>query len=211
MTLRTHRTIVTGLAVALGSVWLTFVVHRSPRFAGSLVGGILGIAAAALMLVPVVYAIVRHLPRLRTWVTRRVSLATLLRVHVASGLLGPILAVVHTGHRFEHPVGIALTAVMLVVAASGFVGYELLRRTEERHAELSALRAALRARLAEHAEAEVAAIAILIAEIELLAEARDRARRWLRHWRSVHLVLTAALLSLLALHVWAALYFGVRW
>jgi ferredoxin-NADP reductase len=212
MTARGHRAVTAGLVAVLGSVCLGFVVHRSPRFAGSLLGSALGATGAALTLVPLAYAIVRRVPGLRRRVTRHVALATLLRVHVACGLVGPILAVLHTWHRFEHPVGIALTAAVLVVAGSGFVGHELLRRTDQRRAELLALRAALHARLGSGVRAdEAAAIVDAMADLELSSEAYEKVRRWMRHWRCAHVVLTTALFSLLALHIWAALYVGVRW
>ena len=51
---------------------------------------------------------------------------TLLAVHVYAGILGPLLAIIHTGHKFDSPLGIALTAVMLLVVVSGFAVRYLL-------------------------------------------------------------------------------------
>lgn len=123
-----ERAIVTGLVLLLLILVLGFYVHRDPRFPGSLTGGVLGISAAALMLVPLAYLVVKRVPFLKKWVTRGVSMRTLLAIHIYAGVLAPILAVLHSGHRFESPLGIALTAVMLIVAISGFVGRYLMAR-----------------------------------------------------------------------------------
>ena len=41
--------------------------------------------------------------------------------HVYAGIFGPLFAIIHTGHKFESWLGIALTAVMLLVVVSGYV------------------------------------------------------------------------------------------
>jgi hypothetical protein len=118
-----ERTVVTGLILLQLVLWLGFVVHRSPRFPGSLAGGLFAIAGALLMvLFPMAYAAVKRLPGVKQVVTRRVPLRRLLTWHVYTGILGSILALLHTGHRFESPLGIALTAMMLLTVLSGYVG-----------------------------------------------------------------------------------------
>lgn len=121
-----ERIVVTGVLTVLLLVWLGFLVHRSPRFAGSGAGAVFGIAAAALMLVPLAYPIVKRIPFFHTRITKRVSMQTLLTLHVYTGILGPVLAVIHTGHKFDSLLGIALTAVMLLVVVSGFAVRYLL-------------------------------------------------------------------------------------
>lgn len=123
--------VVGGFVVLLLLLWLGFLVHRAPRFAGSLAGGVLGISAAVLMLVPLAYLIVKRIPPLKRAVTKRVSLRTLLAWHIYAGVLGPILGILHTGHKFDSPLGIALTAMMLIVVVSGFVGMYLMSRFSE--------------------------------------------------------------------------------
>jgi len=120
--------VVGGLVTLLLLVWLGFLVHASPRFAGSPGGGVLGVSGALLMLVPLAYLVVKRVRPLKKAVTRRVSMRTLLAWHVYAGVLGPILAVLHTGHKFVSPLGIALTALTLVVVLSGFVGRYLMSR-----------------------------------------------------------------------------------
>ena len=121
-----ERVVVTGVLGVLLLGWLGFLVHRSPRFPGSGVGAVFGIAGAVLMLVPLAYPIVKRISFLNSRITRHVSMQSLLAVHVYAGILGPVLAMIHTGHKFDSPLGITLTAVMLLVVVSGFAVRYLL-------------------------------------------------------------------------------------
>jgi hypothetical protein len=121
-----ERPIVTGLVLLLVVLTLGFYIHRDPRFPGSLTGGVLGISAAALMLVPLVYLLIKRIPPLKRAVTPAVSMRTLLAIHIYAGVLAPILGILHSGHKFQSSLGIALTAMMLIVALSGFVGRYLM-------------------------------------------------------------------------------------
>jgi hypothetical protein len=47
-------------------------------------------------------------------------------LHVYAGILGPLLGIIHTGHKYDSWLGITLTAVMLLVVVSGFIGRYLL-------------------------------------------------------------------------------------
>jgi len=139
-----ERVVVGGLVVLMLLLWLGFLVHRSPRFPGSLEGSLLGITAALLMGVPLAYVAVKRIRPLRRRVTARVSLRTFLAWHIYAGILAPILALLHTGHRFESPLGIALMGSTLIVALSGFTGRYLLRMIGEEAKDRSTLRDALR-------------------------------------------------------------------
>lgn len=121
-----ERPIVTGLVLLLVVLTLGFYIHRDPRFPGSLTGGVLGISAAALMLVPLIYLIIKRIPPLKRAVTPAVSMRTLLAIHIYAGVLAPILGILHSGHKFQSPLGIALTTMMVIVALSGFVGRYLM-------------------------------------------------------------------------------------
>ncbi len=123
-----ERVLATGLTILMLIVWLGFLVHRSPRFAGSLWGGVLGVSGGLLMLVPLAYMIVKRIKRLKKRVTKYVSMRTLLAWHVYAGIIGPILVLLHTGHKFESPVGIVLTMMTLVVVVSGFVGLYVMKQ-----------------------------------------------------------------------------------
>ena len=118
--------IVTGGVCVLLLAWLGFLLHRSPRFPGSGVGAVFGIAGAVLMLVPLAYPIAKRIPFLYARITRHASMQSLLALHVYAGIFGPLLALIHAGHKFDSLLGVTLTAVMLLVVVSGFAVRYLL-------------------------------------------------------------------------------------
>jgi hypothetical protein len=162
-----ERTIVTCLFVLLLVLAAGFVVHRNERFPGSLTGGILGISAAALMFVPLLYLAIKRIPLLRRWITPRAPLRTLLAIHIYAGVLAPILAILHSGHKFTSPVGIALTLMMLIVVVSGVVGRYLMGRVSEGIREKQGTLTALRKQYDA-----------LASELTLYPDAVSRVRRW---------------------------------
>ncbi len=118
--------IVSGVICLLLLAWLGFLVHRAPRFAGSGMGAVFGITGAALMLVPLAYTFAKRVPFFKARLTPHMSLQAMLNLHVVTGILGPLFAIIHTGHKYDSWLGIALTAVMLLVVMSGYVvGYLL--------------------------------------------------------------------------------------
>jgi hypothetical protein len=121
-----ERVVVTGVLSVLLLGWLGFLVHRSPRFPGSGVGAVFGIAGAVFMLVPLAYPIAKRIPSLNARITPHVSMQSLLALHVYAGIFGPLLAIIHTGHKFDSWLGITLTAVVLLVVVSGFAVRYLL-------------------------------------------------------------------------------------
>jgi hypothetical protein len=244
-----ERIVVSGLVVLMLVLWLGFLVHRSPRFAGSAWGGVLGAAGAALMLVPLAYIVVKRVRPLKRAVTRRVSMRTLLTWHIYAGIVGPILGLLHTGHKFNSPLGITLTAMMIVVVLSGFVGRYLLGQTSqtirEKHEMLTQLEVAYRGtagELASHPEqvavlqpvagfwrrlvagllvprraatrsASLRALRLSasIADVEYAVKTHETLKRLFAAWLKLHILISFILYGLLALHVWAAIYFGLRW
>ena len=121
-----ERIVVSAVLSLLLIGWLGFLVHRSPRFPGSTAGAAFGVAAALIMLVPLAYPIVKRVPYLRRLVTAHISLPTLLTTHVYAGILGPVLAMIHTGHKFDSGLGITLTAALLLTVITGFIARYLL-------------------------------------------------------------------------------------
>jgi hypothetical protein len=121
------------------------VLHEAPRFPGSLAGSLLGIAGAALMVLLLIYPLVKHFAWLRQRVTKRLSMRAILSFHVYAGVLGALLGILHTGHKFQSPLGITLVSSMLIVVVSGFVGryYMAYLRVElrDQKAMLDTLRA----------------------------------------------------------------------
>jgi len=120
--------VATTLVIIIFVVWGTGAFHVAPRFAGSPLGGALGVSAALLMLGLLVYLVIKRVKSFKTAVTRHVSMRTLMVWHIYAGLLGCLLGLLHTGHKFESVLGTSLIALMLLVVFSGFVGNYLLRR-----------------------------------------------------------------------------------
>jgi len=121
--MKNERTIIGGLLLFQLVLWLGFLFHHSPRFPGSLTGGILGVLGALLMIFPpLIYSVVKRTEWVKEFVTKHISLGTLLTWHVYTGIAGSILAILHTGHHFQNNLGIWLTAMMFLTVFSGFVG-----------------------------------------------------------------------------------------
>jgi hypothetical protein len=246
------RLVATGMVVLMLILGLGFLVHRSPRFAGSAWGGLLGASGAVLMLVPLAYMVVKRIPPLKRSVTRRVSMRTLLAWHVYAGIIGPMLGLLHTGHKFDSPLGIALTAMMVIVVLSGFAGRYLMghfsQTIREKKEMLTGLELAYRqtaGELAAHPEqigivqplawfwSRLAAGLILarpavgqaatsapvralrlsesMADLEYAIKTHEAFRRWFAGWLKFHIMISVVLYVLLALHIWAGIYFGLRW
>lgn len=231
--------IVGALVVLLSILPLGFIVHVSPRFPGSLVGSLIGILGAVLMLVPLAYLVIKRVPPLRRHVTRRVSMPTLLAIHIYAGVLGPILGVIHSAHKFESPLGVSLLGMMLVVVFSGYTGRYLLaqagRAVRGRRAELAQLRDAFSADRAaapplseparpglvgrllfrSEGESDVARtpseLALALADVEYAVRAEEVIDSLFRKWLKLHIVIATILYALLALHIWSGLYYGLRW
>ena len=116
-----ERLIVISVFTLLVFAWLGFLLHVSPRFAGSAFGAVFGISGATLMLVPLAYVIVKRIAFFRNRLARYVSLQTWLSIHIYAGIVGALLALIHTGHKYTSPLGISLTATMMLVTVSGVV------------------------------------------------------------------------------------------
>lgn len=221
---------VSGLVLLMLVLWLGFAVHRSPDFAGSGWGGAFAVLGAALMLVPpLVYTLVKRIAPLRRAVTPHLSMARILNTHIYAGLLGAILVLMHTGHKFESTLGIALTTMTLLVVLSGFVVRYFLgligddvrnrrNRLESARNEYQRMAAALT--LPAQGDAAIVAVVVsaqmspllsAIADLEYGIAAEERLKRFLSRSLGFHIIATTILYLLLGLHIWAALEYGLRW
>lgn len=230
-----ERIVVTGIVVVLLVTWLGFLLHRSPRFAGSGVGAVFGIAGAALMLVPLAYPVVKRVPFLLARFSPHISMASLSAAHVYAGIVGALLAIIHSGHRFDSGLGMALTAVMLLVVVSGFaVRYLLTYVNQEIKDQLLLLQTARgdldsawgalenaphdianllalplpRAGSATH---EITRIATYVTDLEYALRMHECFKRWFARALNVHIVLSVIFYVLLGLHIGSGIYFGLRW
>jgi len=238
-------------------LWLGFPLHQSQRFAGSFWGGVFGVVGALLMLVPLLYLFVKRIKRLKRKVSQWVSMKTLLAWHIYAGVLGPILVVIHSGHKFESTLGIVLTAMTLLVVVSGFVGRYLMsqfsQEIREKKAILTALQASyhqaatLLATMPEQAQilkpfsgffgrllgslfvhegqtelihspssgvtnpATMLHLSESIADVEYAIKTHEQFKSWFGKWLKFHIWISFVLYGLMALHIWGAVHFGLRW
>lgn len=215
-----------GLLSAIVLIVPAFLVHVAPRFPGSLTGSLFGIAAAMLFLLLLAYSAAKHLPWIEERAERYLSIGAILTFHVYAGAIGALLGIIHSGHKFESPLGIALTLSMLTVVASGFVGRYYLAHIgqdlRDQQKELGALRTrydslALSAvGLKEQVVVDPNGIPLgqllgAISDLEFAITARETLKRTLARWVVLHIAASIAMYALLVLHVWSAIYYGLRW
>ena len=207
-----------ALLVAMAALFVPgFLLHAAPRFPGSLPGGMLGIAGAVLFVLLLAHPVAKRLPPLK----RRVRLGRVLSFHAYAGAVGAALGVLHTGHTYRSPLGIALVAVMLTVVLSGFVGRYHLAQVgadlREQRQELGVLRVRYDRLAAEGAAApglpglSVRALVAAIADLEHAIGRREALKRALSRWTVLHVAAALVLYPLLALHAWNGVYYGLRW
>lgn len=216
----------TVLALGTALLFLApgYLLHVSPRFAGSLAGGVLGVTAAALMILVLVYPAVKYIGWLNKHATRHVSQGRLLSLHIYGGLLASIIAILHSGHKYQSVLGIALVIDIMVIIATGFIGRYYLgylgTEVRQQQALLGTLRTAydrIALRLgAQRGGAAAPDVPILdlvdaIADSEYSLIARDAAKRIAGRWTVLHIVASIALYGLLLLHIGSGLYYGLRW
>jgi hypothetical protein len=246
-----ERFIVTSLVLLMLVFWLGFLVHRSPRFPGSMLGGVLGVSGALLMLVPLAYLVIKRIRILNQWITRFVPMRTLLAWHIYAGVLGPILVLLHSSHKFDSSLGIALITMTLIVVLSGFTGRyllahfsetihekrEILTQLEINYRQVAAELAGNRGQLemlrplrglfarwvgnklmlsnfrGKESPAPMRALALVdaIAEIEYAIKMHESFKMAFQWWLRFHITIAFVLYLLLAAHVWAGIYFGLRW
>jgi hypothetical protein len=202
-----------------------YLVHVSPRFPGSLTGSLFGIAAAFLMVALLAYPAIKHVSWLRERVTRRVSLGRLLSLHIYAGLLAALLAIVHSGHKYQSVLGMMLMVDVMIVIATGFIGrfyvgaigadirqQQMLLGTLRASYDRMALRLAGRANAGKSRQnVPMLDLVDAIADLEYGITGGDAMRRIASRWTVVHVTASVALYGLLALHVLSGVYYGLRW
>jgi hypothetical protein len=215
-----ERPIVIGVFIVLVFAWLGFLLHVSPSFAGSGLGVVFGISGAGLLLIPLGYVIAKRVPFLKERITRRVSLQTWLSIHIYTGIVGALFALIHTGHKYISPLGIALTATMLLVVVSGivlryltpFVNLDL----KDKLLLLQTARGDLdhawgRVEQSGDGRKRVGVLAEGVADLEYSTRTHELLRRWFSGALTVHIVVSVAFYALLTAHIASGLYFGLRW
>lgn len=229
----TERLIVGAVLTILLFLVPAAILHTATRFAGSLAGFVLGVAAATLMVSLLIYPLAKYSISLRPWITRIASMRALLAFHVYAGVFGAFLAILHTGHKYQSPLGITLVISMLVVVVTGFVGRYYLPQTSAELREDQTRLATLRTtydrtavalavqRSPEDGAPPVAASALQgvpilqlidgIADIEYAIGSREAVKRIFTPWIVAHVVAAILMYLLLTLHIVGEIYYGLRW
>jgi hypothetical protein len=215
-----------GLVCALALIVSGLLWQGAPRFPGSLTGSMIGIAGAVLLVLLLVYSAVKHSNWVKARLAKRTPMGVILSFHVYAGIVGALLGIIHSGLRFYSPLGIGLVSAMLVVVFSGLVGrYYLVQVGTDLRDEQSML-AALRKRYDAVASALAggtppAEVVLLdaplpdllgaIAELEYAITARELLKRAFSRWTVLHVGAAIVMYSLLSLHIWNGIYYGLRW
>ena len=218
----TEKLSVGALLSALALVVPGFLLHVAPRFPGSLAGSLFGIAGAVLLVLLLIYSLVKRTLWIKEIVTKHASLRALLGFHIYAGVIGALLGIIHSGHKFQSPLGIGLVATMLTVIFTGFIGRYYLAGVGAELREQQQMLAVLRTRYDVSAAAlaggpidplPVSLMGLVdgIAELEYVIEGREMLKRIFSRWMVVHIAAAIVMYSLLALHIWNGVYYGLRW
>lgn len=244
--------IITCLTLLFMILWLGFSFHRSPDFAGSFWGGILAITGSSLMLIPLIYVPIKRIKIIKKYFLNYMKMRTLLTIHIYAGVIGPILAILHTGHKFNSALGISLTGITIIVVLSGFAGRYLLKYLsteikekkvllEQANQQFKIVQKELQAAqknspktnnyflwpkllalsffkeennlFSQKTILEIKAYKLsdTIADLEFAITSNNTFKLAFKYWQKIHITIAVFLYILLLLHIWTAIYFGLRW
>jgi hypothetical protein len=215
-------------------LWLSFiaifVITLFYAFIVAMLGGIppareffghsLGIIGFIMMLMTETLYSLRKRAMRRPWGTMR----SWLRFHIFTGIVGPYLVVLHAAWTFNGLAG-ALTAMTVIVVASGFIGryiYTAVPRTADgvviEAQELQLLLDAARRDVAQSslggeaspgaARDRERAASRRLRELERQMAALRWARRTLATWHAIHIPLGMALFVTAFAHIGGAVYYA---
>lgn len=222
----TEKVSVGGLVSAIVLIVPGSLFHVAPRFPGSLVGSAFGITAALLFLLLLLHSAVKRISWFADRTKNVLSRGRVLTFHVYGGSVGALFAVIHSGHKFQSPLGIALILTMLIVVASGFVGRYYLAQVgqdlRDQQKELALLRnrydslvlaaTDLKSQVVvDPSGAPLDELLGSMADLEFVITSREIIKQAFGRWLVAHIAASITLYVLLAIHVWSATYYGLRW
>lgn len=236
-----HEKRMTGLlALVFVGLSLGFVVHRSPTFAGGMIGHLVGIAGASIMSLTLIYPFRKRMQKKR-------GKNNPLNRHMYYGLIGPCLVVIHAAHKFSNLIGVITFLSMFLIVFSGIVGKFLFRRVSRTLKQQQKAASLLRAQFerqkknAELLEAclikpenepaqdnespeyeqikwerdrqceELLEVVHSLAETEYLVKAFSGTKKLFSRWLRVHYMLALLLFCMVIVHILTTFYYGLRW
>ncbi|MEQ1803117.1 MAG: hypothetical protein ABL989_14410 [Gammaproteobacteria bacterium] len=159
----------------------------SRPFGHTLAGHLVGWLALLATLAVLAYSWTKRVPRLRRWQP------VAFKLHMAGGVLAPVMVLVHSGIHLHALVPVIATLAMLAVSLSGVIGkavhFFAVRRLREERKDL-------------------ATVGLTKEEIEDRLESLAAAAETFRVWQFLHAPVTVIFLAALGAHVAGALYFG---
>ncbi len=167
-----------AVVIITGVYGLVVVTTRQIPPARELFGHGIGILGFTLMLMTETLYSLRKRSRLARWG----SMASWLRFHIVTGLVGPYMVLLHSAWKFNGLAGVSMLFTVVIVI-SGFVGRYIYTRIPR-------------------------TIAGVELESGLSAEALRRARRLMALWHTIHIPLGMALFTAAFVHAGAALYYA---
>lgn len=221
-----EKVIIGGLVSVIALVVPMFLFHVAPQFPGSFIGSLFGIVAAILFLLLLSYSAAKRQPWIKEHLTKFFSLSTILSFHVYAGAIGALLGIIHSGHKFQSPLGIALIILMLLVVASGFVGRYYLAQIglelRDQQKELTILRnrydslVLAAGNLEDQAVVDPSGISLghligAISDLEFSIASREMLKKAFWRWLILHIAAAIAMYAVLTLHIWSSVYYGLRW
>jgi hypothetical protein len=183
------------IAIAAVTVLYVFAYLQATAFpaASSLVGHGIGVLGFVLMLLTATLYPLRKLRSDARWG----SMATWLRFHMVTGLVGPYMVLLHTAMKFNGLAGLAMLLTVVVVV-SGLMGRYVYTRVPRATAEVAGAIAG------GEVEVTLSGPGGTGPDLDQLLRRRKR----LATWRSLHIPLTWALFAAAFVHVVAALYYA---
>lgn len=209
-----------------------YLLHVVDDFAGSLAGFLLGATATTLMISALSYPLLKYSPVIKSAFGSFASLRGLLSAHVYIGVIAAFVGTLHTGHKFESPIGVALVILMLIVITTGFVGRYYFPRSlaELRDAQtrLATLRSSFDIAARDIAQAQqnealgntsvqivdgitISNLLDSIADLEHYIGSRQAMKAVLARWMIAHVAASILFLAILTVHIAGEVYYGLRW
>ncbi|MFO7964063.1 MAG: hypothetical protein R6U50_09105 [Desulfobacterales bacterium] len=210
-----------------------FLFYEDPTFAGSMVGHGVGIFGTILILLTLIYPFKKRILKRKAKKD--------LRNHIAFGLIGPVVVIVHTAHKIESLIGTFIYLILFLVVFSGIIGRFLFQkvnrslRGQKRDHKLlwnhlrelnkeepmfhfnSALNKSKDATYSDVDEEAAQRSDHVMKTIDSLVELEynikffDRFKILFSRWLRIHHFLAFFLFALIVVHALTGIYYGLQW
>ncbi|MCP3943678.1 MAG: hypothetical protein GY710_19670 [Desulfobacteraceae bacterium] len=212
------------LFILIGLFILAYMgdIYQVPRFAGSALGGLIGIIAAFFMFFPAIYMLVKRIKFIRKAVTKIIPKHTLLTIHIYATLFAAILTFVHSGNMEKTFYGQALTLLLLIIIGSGYTGRYLMGFLIKDIKKQKAILTRMDMEYTKYTNgvektqhpafaASLPEIIFAMADLDFSIHAQDKVKKLFSRWLNFHIGITMIFYAILVLHIWTGIDYGIRW